>query len=169
MRTTTGPSRIDRRRRTGAGPAPRTRRTDSRRPGVPLPRRGGTAVGPPRWFAERLLLILSGRRPVHLLMGHTTPEAYEALARAADHPPLGSWGIPVLRRVDATSPASGVLEAFARVTEGDRTRAIAFRLEEAAPGSWRCAALELDTMHPGHQDPPHPTAPPARRIDGSRR
>ncbi|MGW8848368.1 Rv3235 family protein [Streptomyces xiamenensis] len=167
MRAST--SGFDRRPRPGAGPAPRTRRTDSRRPGVPLPRTAGGARTPQHWFAERLLLILSGRRPVHLLMGHTTAEAYEALIHAADHAPFAFSGTPVLRRVGATQPAPGAVEAFARVTVGERTRAIAFRLEQTPAGSWRCAALELDTMNPGHQDPPHPTAPPRHRSDGRRR
>ncbi len=38
---------------------------------------------PHQWFAERLLAVLSGQRPVHWMLGHTIGEAYDQLAELA--------------------------------------------------------------------------------------
>jgi hypothetical protein len=131
------------------GPRSRTdaRRTDSRRPARPL---GARRRGPQDWFAEQLLLVLSGQRPVHILLGHVREQAYERLGHLAPlaplRPPPGGRA-PVLRAVGVCRPSSDVIEAFARIGAGERTRALAFRLERrAADGRWRCAAVELDTV-----------------------
>ncbi|MEV6245331.1 Rv3235 family protein [Streptomyces sp. NPDC051742] len=99
-------------------------------------------------FAERLLAVLSGERPVHWMLGHTVGEAYEQLVRIAPDTPLRSLGPrPVLRRcsvqVDAGRTA---VEAFATIATGPRVRAMAFRLERGADQRWRCAAVELDGL-----------------------
>ncbi|MDV9191831.1 Rv3235 family protein [Streptomyces sp. SR27] len=99
-------------------------------------------------FAERLLAVLSGERPVHWMLGHTVGEAYEQLVRIAPETPLRSHGPrPVLRRcsvqVDEDRTA---LEAFATIATGPRVRAMAFRLGRGEDQRWRCAAVELDGL-----------------------
>lgn len=119
-----------------AGPGP-NRGGRPRRPGTPDPAR------PHDWFAERLVQVLSGRSPVHTLLGHVRQEAFEQLVRLADSAPLREDGAPaVVRRVGFCRPAAGVLEVFARIGSADRLRALAFRLEHRR-GRWWCSAVEL--------------------------
>lgn len=142
--------RPERRGTTRPGGARPAGRRDQRRPGtVPAQRSPLTArrgpVRPHQWFAERLLAVLSGRRPVHWMLGHTVGEAYDQLAELAPGAPLrAEWGSsPVLRRCYGSQPATGVVEAFASVYGGGRVHAMAFRLEQGADLRWRCAAVEL--------------------------
>ncbi|RST24983.1 hypothetical protein EF908_02245, partial [Streptomyces sp. WAC04770] len=61
---------------------------------------------PHQWFAERLLAVLSGQRPVHWMLGHTIGDAYDQLAELAPTVPGDSrsgiastpTGHPVSRR-----------------------------------------------------------------------
>ncbi|MFF7362499.1 Rv3235 family protein [Streptomyces sp. NPDC008125] len=153
----------DRSRTSGADRRTRTEQRGSTRPGVGRPagrrdpRRPGTVpaqrsplaargpVRPHQWFAERLLAVLSGRRPVHWMLGHTVGEAYDQLAELAPGAPLRpAWGSsPVLRGCYGAQPATGVVEAFASISGGGRVHAMAFRLEQGADLRWRCAAVEL--------------------------
>ncbi|MFB9392092.1 Rv3235 family protein [Streptomyces coeruleoprunus] len=155
--------------RPAAGTAPGGRR-DSRRPGGPTRSRptgpGGRPAGssssptvplqvrrplPPHIaFAERLLAVLSGERPVHWMLGHTIGEAYDQLIRLAAANPLcdpaepgGRGARPVLRRCGGSPPRPGVVEAYATIAAGGRVRAMAFRLELGVDRRWRCAAVEL--------------------------
>ncbi|MGP3952705.1 Rv3235 family protein [Streptomyces sp. 7N604] len=152
-----------------AGAAP-PRRRDARRPGGPRPSGAGAAAaaGPvgaaaaaalrrrelerhPRyWFANRLLLILSGQKPVHWMLGHTLGAAYDQLVQLAPLAPLrpgatagGGRTAPVVARCGEYRPAPGVIEAFARILSGDRLTALAFRLERCRDDRWRCSAVEL--------------------------
>ncbi|MFD7614660.1 Rv3235 family protein [Streptomyces sp. NPDC059828] len=123
-------------------------RHDSRGPGRLTPRRTGVAGArsrlPRYWFAERLLAVLSGTRPVHWMLGHTVGDGYEHLVRLAPGTPLAANGVrPVLRHCDEYIPRPGVIEAFARIGTGDRVSAMAFRLERGPDLRWRCAAVEL--------------------------
>ncbi|GGT15020.1 Rv3235 family protein [Streptomyces chromofuscus] len=147
-------------------------RRDTRRPGGSPPRAQGTgparsasavtrtgparsasavtrplAVPQPRptdLFADRLLLVLSGRRPVHAMLGYTAGPAYDDLARLAEHGPLRARGPrPVIRDIGYCEPRPGAIEAFARIGTGDRLRAMAFRLELGRDNRWRCTAVEL--------------------------
>ncbi|MBC2877665.1 MULTISPECIES: Rv3235 family protein [Streptomyces] len=141
MNRTTGPGR-DTARRT----AP-PRRTDTRRPGA-VPAARQLRAGIPRyWFAEQLLLTLSGQRPVHRMLGYTLPAAYDLLVelapRAPLRPPAPGGGTPVVHRCDQFQPRPGVIEAYARIGSGDRVRALAFRLEQGTDRRWRCSAVEL--------------------------
>ncbi|MER7954410.1 Rv3235 family protein [Streptomyces sp. NPDC096030] len=98
-------------------------------------------------FAERLLLVLSGQRPVHWMLGQTVGEAYEQLVQLAPTTPFGGPGIrPVLRSCRAQH-AQDALEAFASIATDRGVRAMAFRLELGADRRWRCAAVELDGLH----------------------
>ncbi|GAA2454380.1 Rv3235 family protein [Streptomyces macrosporus] len=127
-------------------------RGDSRRPAhsaVLAARRRERDRLPHYWFAHRLVLVLSGQRPVHLLLGHARDEAYEQLVRLAPHAPLrpaANAPAPVVREVGWAQPRPGAVEAFARVRAGDRLRALAFRLERARDQRWQCSAVELDTV-----------------------
>ncbi len=153
--TTPGSRRLSGRTPAGPGTArPRTaphRRRDAHGPGgTPGP---GAAVPvaqrrlrhPRYWFADRLLAVLSGQRPVHWMLGHTVGEAYEQLLHLAPGAPLRPEGrvMPVVRHCDEFHPGPGVIEAFARIGAGDRVRAMAFRLELGPDQRWRCAAVEL--------------------------
>lgn len=104
---------------------------------------------PRYWFASRLLLALSGQLPVHALMRHTLPTAYDRLAELAPRAPLRPTAphgrAPAVGHCDERRPREGVIEAFARiVVAGDRLRALAFRLELGEDARWRCAAFELE-------------------------
>ncbi|MGW0563564.1 Rv3235 family protein [Streptomyces sp. NPDC003016] len=99
---------------------------------------------PHEQFAERLLAVLSGRRPVHWMLGHTIGEAYEQLVRLAPTTPLRTRGtLPVVRTCGGFHPRPGVVEAFASIAAGEQVRAMAFRLEQGRDLRWRCAAVEL--------------------------
>ncbi|MGW4030335.1 Rv3235 family protein [Streptomyces sp. NPDC004838] len=103
---------------------------------------------PHYWFADRLLAVLSGRRPVHWMLGHTIGDAYEQLVQLAPGAPLrpetAGGVMPVVRRCDEFHPGPGVIEAFARIGTGDRVSAMAFRLEQGPDDRrWRCSAVEL--------------------------
>ncbi|MFC5852093.1 Rv3235 family protein [Streptomyces chlorus] len=115
-----------------------------RRP-VPQPR-------PTDHFAELLLAVLSGQRPVHSMLRHTAGRAYDELADLAERGPLRTRGTrPVVRDIGYYVPREGALEVFARIGAGDRLRAMAFRLEQGHDLRWRCTAVEL-----GGPRPPHP-------------
>ncbi|WP_421104723.1 Rv3235 family protein [Streptomyces bohaiensis] len=98
---------------------------------------------PHDWFAERLVQVLSGRSPVHTLLGHVRPGAFDQLVRLAEGAPLREGPTTAaVRRVGFCRPAAGVLEVFARIGSADRVRALAFRLEHRR-GRWWCSAVEL--------------------------
>ncbi|MEV6175453.1 Rv3235 family protein [Streptomyces sp. NPDC051954] len=132
-------------RTTPAGKARTTSATAS--PAVPpqTPRRAVPRPRPTDVFADRLLLVLSGQRPVHWMLGHTAGRAYDELARLADHGLLRTRGTrPVVRDIGYYIVHSGAVEAFARIGAGEQLRAMAFRLEKGPDLRWRCTALELD-------------------------
>ncbi|GLX53500.1 hypothetical protein Shyhy01_64500 [Streptomyces hygroscopicus subsp. hygroscopicus] len=103
-------------------------------------------AGPPRptdLFADRLLAVLSGQRPVHWMLRHTAGRAYDDLARLAARAPLRTRGArPVVRDIGYYVAREGALEVFARIAAGSRLRALAFRLELGADLRWRCTAVE---------------------------
>ena len=140
---------------TRAARRPAPRRPPGHPPGPREPRPHAPVPRPQDWFAEQLVQVLSGRRPVHALLGHARQAAYEQLIRLAPlaplapHPPADAGPHdrpgPELRGVGSCRPSADVLEVFARVATGGRTRALAFRLERATGGRWQCCAVELDT------------------------
>ncbi|MEU6775815.1 Rv3235 family protein [Streptomyces sp. NPDC046759] len=105
-----------------------------------------TAVPPVRptdLFADRLLAVLSGQRPVHWMLRHTAGRAYDDLARLAERRPLRTRGSrPVVHDIGYYVPSEGALEVFARIAAGDQLRALAFRLERGRDLRWRCTAVE---------------------------
>jgi len=130
-------------RRAPAGTAPPGRR-DPRRPG---PSRTAARPAPPHhWFAERLLDVLSGRRPAAWMLGHTAGAAawdrlWELASRGVLRPPPGRPA-PRVHRSGHRVPAPGVQEVYALIGCGDARRALAFRLEYGDDHRWRCAAVE---------------------------
>ncbi|MFH8242742.1 Rv3235 family protein [Streptomyces sp. NPDC018321] len=151
----TGPGRAARTAaRTAAGaalpgsavPAVRREAPPTAGPVVPAqtPRRPVPQLRPTDRFAELLLNVLSGRRPVHSMLRHTAGRAYDELAHLAERGPLRTRGtLPVVRDIGYFEPRPGALEVFARIGAGDQLRAMAFRLEQGRDLRWRCTAVEL--------------------------
>ncbi|MFF8640416.1 Rv3235 family protein [Streptomyces sp. NPDC015345] len=125
---------------------PPTRR-DSRRPTDrrPLTVPAQPPPHPTEVFAERLLLVLSGQRPLHWAARHIANTAYDDLARLAERSPLRTGGHrPTIHRIGHYQPHPEAYEVFARVATGPRLRALAFRLALGADRKWRCTAVETD-------------------------
>ncbi|MFD7667595.1 Rv3235 family protein [Streptomyces sp. NPDC059788] len=141
------PGRRDTRRPAGPRTVPAAPRTT---PATAARHRASRPL-PHDWFAEQLLLTLSGRRPVHALLGHALPAAYDRLVELAPQAPLRPSGTgagrpvpaPTVRHCGLCRPRQGVIEAFARIASGERLRALAFRLELGSDTRWRCAALDI--------------------------
>ncbi|MEV8538530.1 Rv3235 family protein [Streptomyces sp. NPDC051572] len=133
--------------RTPAHADPHTVPAQAARGRVPQPR-------PTDLFADRLLAVLSGQRPVHWMLRHTAGRAYDELARLAEHGPLrATRGTrPVVRDIGYYVAREGAVEAFARIGAGDQVRAMAFRLERGADLRWRCTAVELGGSRAPHPD-----------------
>ncbi|MGW0535785.1 Rv3235 family protein [Streptomyces sp. NPDC003032] len=131
------PTRKDSRRPTDRSPAhpPRTTRTI---PAQPPPH-------PTELFAERLVLVLSGQRPLYWVARHIANTAYDELARLAELSPLCTDGHrPTIRRIGHYQPHPEAYEVFARIATGPRLRALAFRLALGADRKWRCTAVEME-------------------------
>lgn len=104
-------------------------------------------------FAARLsqavVEVIAGDRGVHQLMRWTTDQVYEDLCRRTSSLQRTLPAEARVRRVRAVvrsvrlfRPAPGVAELSVHVRHGQRSRAIAARLERIE-GRWRCTALEL--------------------------
>ncbi|TGB08078.1 Rv3235 family protein [Streptomyces sp. MZ04] len=134
---------------------PRSRPAITRPPGRKDPRRPTAQTRPPRTapqppphptelFTERLLLVLSGQKPVHWAARHIANTAFDDLARLAEHTPLNVDGRrPTIHRIGHYEPSPGVYEVFARIGTGPALRALAFRLHLGADQRWRCTAVEV--------------------------
>ncbi|QHC29754.1 MULTISPECIES: Rv3235 family protein [unclassified Streptomyces] len=142
------PTRHDTRR---PAPGPRRASADSRtasraaRPQPPrtAPQTPARPTRPTDLFADRLLAVLSGQRPVHWMLRHTAGRAYDDLARLAADGPLRTRGTrPAVRDIGYYVAGEGALEVFARISAGTQLRALAFRLELGADLRWRCTAVE---------------------------
>ncbi len=100
----------------------------------------------PRPWAARLvratLEALAGRRPVQQLMPWTNDAVYAQISRAVRLRRSRDGSTGVLRSLRVTEPADGVAEVCAVITGGERTRAVAVRLE-GSDRRWRCTALDL--------------------------
>jgi hypothetical protein len=150
-----------------AGPGGTPRAGDAARPGGTAAGRrepGRAAAGPPAaargagpaepgWpgrFAQVLAETLAGSRPPRQIEPWTTQQVRNRIQRLG--PQLSSAQRPLVRRVVTFRPASGVLEMTVIVGFGPRVRALAVRLERAAPGPaadapavpsrWLCTAVE---------------------------
>ncbi|MFE0455489.1 Rv3235 family protein [Streptomyces sp. NPDC058914] len=126
-------------------PGTENRTVPAQTPRRPLTQPPRPQPRPTDLFADLLLAVLSGQRPVHSMLRHTLGRAYDDLAHLAERGPLRvTHGIrPVVRDIGYDMPRPGAIEAFARIGAGDRLRAMAFRLELGADRRWRCTAVEL--------------------------
>lgn len=114
-----------------------------------VPQRHRPSLKPHERFAEQLLAVLSGMRPVHSMLGQTVGEAYDQLVHLAPTTPLRARNTtPVIRTCRAFHPRPGVVEACASIAAGDQIRAMAFRLEQTPDLRWRCAAVEVAPRPP---------------------
>jgi hypothetical protein len=108
-----------------------------------------------RWahrYAQAVVEIVGGDRPVTQVLRWTTPEVYANLARRAHlvsragSRPSGVATRPLVRPqvmgVRTCFLASDLVEVSVRVRYGERSRAIAARLELRS-GRWQCSALEF--------------------------
>ncbi|WP_327355654.1 Rv3235 family protein [Streptomyces sp. NBC_01304] len=125
---------------------PGGRRDRSTRPGgAPAQRGRRRGITPHELFAERLLAVLSGQRPVHWMLNHTVGPGFQHLVELAPGAPFRAQGPrSVVRTCRAVPLRPGVVEASACIGTGDQVRAMAFRLEQGPDLRWRCAAVELD-------------------------
>ncbi len=85
----------------------------------------------PRHFAWLLAEALAGARPARQILPWTSERARVHFRRLT--PLFGCGQRPRVLRVITTRPAPGVIEMTAVVLVGARTRALALRLEQAAP------------------------------------
>lgn len=95
-------------------------------------------------FAQAVVEVLAGDRPVTQLVRWTTAEVYDEIAcRVLDAAPGAARPArAVVRSVHVGEPADGVAEVAAMVRRGARTTAVAMRLE-GLDGRWQCTAVEL--------------------------
>jgi hypothetical protein len=100
-------------------------------PTAPIPPARPSAGRWPSQFAQVLAETLAGARPPQQLTRWTTEQARQRIRQLGAQLAGGSG--PQVRRVLATSPASGVIEMAVVVGFGPRVRAFAIRLER--PGT----------------------------------
>jgi hypothetical protein len=95
-------------------------------------------------FAQAVVEVLAGDRPVTQLVRWTTTDVYDQIAcRVLDAASGGAHSARALvRSVHVSEPADGVAEVAAMVRRGLRTTAVAMRLE-GLDGRWQCTAVEL--------------------------
>jgi hypothetical protein len=110
------------------------------------PQPTGTASLPPlrRWsaqFAQAVVEVLAGDRPVSQLVRWTTSGVFDDLAGRIDVSPTEPTR-GVVRSLHVSQPADGIAEVAASVRRGSRSTALALRLE-GLDGRWQCTALEL--------------------------
>ncbi|MGX1670135.1 Rv3235 family protein [Streptomyces sp. NPDC055400] len=129
-------------------------RQDARRPGArPVRVPPQLPPHPAELFTERLLLMLSGQRPVHWASRHFAGSLYDALIRLAENQPLSDRGRrPVVRGIGHYEPEPGVYEVFARISAGPRLHALAFRLHRGDDHRWLCTAVEMSGRPPRGSD-----------------
>lgn len=135
---------LDLGRRTGP-PAPELRVVDETTP-EPRPEqlRGWVTS-----FAQALVEVVSGDRPVSQLLRCTSTRVYQdvarrvtILARTAPAPQRRLTVRPQVRSVHLCQPTPFCAEVSVHVRHGQRSRAIAARLEHRG-GRWTCTALEM--------------------------
>ncbi len=105
-----------------------------------------------RRFAQAVVEIVGGDRPVSQLLRWTERTVYADLQRRALLVARAGGHMPGQARVQPTRPrvlsvhtglvAEGVVEASAHVKYGERSRALASRFE-LRDGRWFCTALEF--------------------------
>jgi hypothetical protein len=100
-------------------------------------------------FAQAVVEVIGGDRGVHQLMRWTTDDVYADLLRRSHTLQRTTPGDQRLRRVRATvrsvhlsRPHEDAAEISIHVRHGQRSRAIAARIERIE-GRWRCSVLDF--------------------------
>jgi len=100
-------------------------------------------------FAQAVVEVIGGDRGVHQLMRWTTDDVYADLLRRSHTLQRTTPGDQRLRRVRATvrsvhlsRPHEDAAELSIHVRHGQRSRAIAARIERIE-GRWRCSVLQF--------------------------
>ncbi|MGZ6803537.1 MAG: Rv3235 family protein [Nocardioidaceae bacterium] len=100
-------------------------------------------------FAQAVVEVLGGDRPVAQLLRCTTPRVYQELDRRAkilartSPAPLRRRTLrPQVRSVHVFQPTTDTAEVCVHVGHGQRSRALAARLERR-DGRWTCTALQV--------------------------
>ena len=139
---------------------------------VPAPRQGPPAAAPgpdqdvhswSRRFAQALVEVVGGHRPVGQLRRWTSPSVFRDLERRVrlvqqaatpgeDCLPLRSTALAQVCSVHVSRPSDDVAEVSVHVRHGRRSRALALRLDRSQDrrpphgrerGHWICTALEF--------------------------
>ena len=111
----------------------------------------GQATELPRKFAQVIVEILAGSRPLRQTVGWTTDRVRAQIGDLTQV--LASDQRPRIRRVVTSQPTASVVEMTVVVTFGARSRALAMRFEHlparqprpglpARPARWLCTELE---------------------------
>ena len=111
----------------------------------------GQTTALPRKFAQVIVEILAGSRPLRQTVGWTTDRVRAQIGDLTQV--LASDQRPRIRRVVTSQPAASVVEMTVVVTFGARSRALAIRFEHvparqprpglpARPARWLCTELE---------------------------
>jgi hypothetical protein len=116
----------------------------------PTPTPRAELPDPRRWTARLVQASVEARqgdRPMAQLLRWTTREVYDRLTREASATQASltrrrGTVRPIVRSLHLDEPADGVVEACAVVDDGDRSRAVALRLE-GLDGRWLCTALTV--------------------------
>ncbi len=95
-------------------------------------------------FAQALVEVLAGDRPLPQLVRWTSTGVYDEVAGLIAGPGVARSDASrgVVRSVHVSEPADGVAEICALVRRGARSTVVALRLE-GLDGRWQCTALEL--------------------------
>jgi len=100
-------------------------------------------------FAQAVVEVIGGDRGVHQMIRWTTVEVYDDLQRRCSTLQRTTPGDQRRRRLRAqvrsvhlSRPQDGVAEISIHVRHGQRSRAIAARIERIE-GRWRCTVLEF--------------------------
>jgi hypothetical protein len=111
----------------------------------------GQAAALPRQFAQVIVEILAGSRPLRQTVGWTTDRVRAQIGGLTQM--LASDQRPRIRRIVTSQPAASVVEMTVVVSFGSRSRALAMRFEhmparQPAPGwptrpaRWLCTEIE---------------------------
>ena len=147
-----------------APPAP-SRPGQDRTPGAPasadpagtaaqagaVPGAAGQAIALPRQFAQVIMEILAGSRPLRQTVGWTTDRVRAQIGDLTQV--LASDQRPRIRRIVTSQPAASVVEMTVVVNFGQRSRALAMRFEHmparrpapglpSRPARWLCTEIE---------------------------
>jgi len=113
--------------------------------------RAGQAIALTRQFAQVIVEILAGSRPLRQTVGWTTDRVRAQIGDLAQL--LASDQRPRIRRIMTSQPAASVVEMTVVVNFGPRSRALAMRFEHvparqptpgrpARPARWLCTEIE---------------------------